>query len=103
MSSDSASPFSKRNSITPSTWVAVRLGTIATILGGVVYAHGTWRDYMEENREALREIRTELRSIRSEQQSAWRLDNMERWAGRTRWENRDKGVSIPEPREFWSP
>ncbi len=103
MSSDSRSPFAtaSRSVITPKTWIAVPIGLIFGLIVGIIYAHGTVRDYMQEQRDAFREIRDELRAIRSEQARAWRIDSMERWAGRTRWENREKAIIIPEPREFW--
>ena len=100
-STETNNPYPKRAAITPSTWFAFRLGSIVAILSFVIYAHSYIRDFMEEQRTAFREIRTELREIRAEQSTSWRIDSMERWAGRARWENRDKSISIPEPRDFW--
>ncbi len=100
MSTESRTPFSTKGVITPKTWVAVPIGIILSILGGILYAHDVVRDYMEEQRQAFQEIRVELRAIRGEQAAAWRIENMERWAGRTRWDNREKSIIIPEPRDF---
>src|SRR5690606_37888316 len=81
-------------SINPNTRFSLTLVAFAGIASSLV-----WGTYQATN--AMRDIRDELVSIRKDLQTSaenqWTVTDMERFAGRMRWENRNLELSVPEP------
>lgn len=81
--------------ITESTSLSITFGLATT--GVTILIAVTWRvaNLLRDIRDEMKRMNEKIEEVAAD---SWRTSAMERWANTLRWENREKGLIVPDPR-----